>query len=110
MDDTFLRGKLGHFMVAITTHRVLSVQVAYLFGDYARAKELAEETLPGIGTAVGHVLQVEFLTYYSLTLTALHAEQSEEERAKSWAVISDTQQKLRDWAASCPENFRHTRS
>ncbi|MEO7327233.1 MAG: ATP-binding protein, partial [Minicystis sp.] len=109
MDDAFLRGKLGHFMVAITTHRVLALQVAFILGDHARAKELAEETLPGVGTAVGHVLQVEFFTYYSFTLAALHAEQDAEERLKSLAVIVDTLQKLRTWAANCPENFLHTR-
>ncbi|MFO0757414.1 MAG: AAA family ATPase [Byssovorax sp.] len=108
MDDAFLRDKLGHFMVAITTHRVLSVQVTYLLGDYPRARALCDETMPGIVTALGHVLQVELLTYQALTLAALYPDLSEAERESALATIRETHQKLGVWATNCPENFLHT--
>ncbi|WP_437282994.1 AAA family ATPase [Sorangium sp. So ce375] len=86
---------------------LLEIQVAYFRGDMAGALELGARIEPLIAAMAGNVHQLPFSLYYPLAATARWEAAAPEERARYREIIDTHAEKLRRWAATCPENFEH---
>lgn len=87
----------------------IKLQALYLFGQYKEALRIAREldALIEAGAAFGNVTMPEHYFYYSLTLAALYPHASAEEKQHYWHILSRNQVLMKNWAYTCPDNFRH---
>lgn len=93
-------------LAAICFYCIYKAQVLYLYGEpikliyLEKAGELVEY-IPGTIAIAEHNF------YYSLTLIALYPQASSDEQDKYWLQLETNQQRMKEWADICPENFLH---
>lgn len=94
---------------AICFYYIFKAQVLYLYGQpnlstglscLDRARGLLDY-IPGFISIAKHNF------YYSLTLAALYPQASAKEREQYWQQLEVNQQRMKEWADSCLENFLH---
>ena len=84
-----------------------ATMVYYQFGEYERALAHAKRMEPYFGRSGGKYFYSDYAMYYSLAMTALYPEASEEQQQRFLDKISQNQAKLKKWAWYCEENFKH---
>jgi len=95
---------LGTFYLSL-----VRLRINYLFGEYSKCRNLVPEMQRIVSqkTALGNLHIPEFYFYYSLTLTASYPEADLLQKTRYLIRLQANQMKMRMWAKSCPENFRH---
>jgi predicted ATPase/signal transduction histidine kinase len=89
----------------VSRYRVLRLQLAYLFRDFARALALDDpDDVPGTGEDISWVDNNFFA---SLTLLAWADDAPPERGRELGARVDANQRQLQRWAEVCPVNFRH---
>ncbi|MFT3754909.1 MAG: AAA family ATPase [Pseudoxanthomonas sp.] len=91
------------------------LQLAYLYGDYERAYQLALLAHARAGGAMGLHFVTDLYFYTCLALTALSHLPAETPSAPAaagaeespGALLARLQAQLAVWAAACPENYQH---
>ena len=79
----------------------------YLMQDYERALNCVEEATRLLGYVKGVLSEAEHCCYQSLIWIALWPKTDEALRAERLKQIEANQERLKNWAAHCPENFLH---
>ena len=93
-------------LAAICFYYIFKAQVLYLYGkpielSYLKQAEELFDYIPGTICIAKHNF------YYSLTLAALYPQASSEEQDQYWKQLETNQQRMKEWADLCPENFLH---
>ena len=92
---------LGNFWVA-------RLQAAYLFGDHATAQRSSEEGEKHVVAGIlGMFPSAEHVFYTALSRAAVAMDGPVEGREIARQAIAPLHRRLGEWAAHCPENFRH---
>jgi predicted ATPase/signal transduction histidine kinase len=81
--------------------------LAYLLGDYERSLSHTLATEPHLGASTGKFFVSAHNFYYSLSMTALYFQSSQSEQSEYLKKLQSNQQKMKNWANYCPENFLH---
>ncbi|MEL7038860.1 MAG: AAA family ATPase [Cyanobacteria bacterium J06592_8] len=105
--NIFLQICQKFFLPGVATYNILKAQILYLYGNYESALEISKESQNILGFVSGMPNQVEHYLYYSLTLTNLYLNTSEEVQKEYWKILKTNQEKLQIWADNCPENYLH---
>jgi histidine kinase len=86
---------------------ILKGMLHYLWGDYPKALEMAEEAERIIVALFSCAYVVEANFYHSLTLAALYPGTGPADQERYRGLIERNQAQLRTWAESCPDNSLH---
>ena len=86
------------WLIVLTMHR-------YLCGDFEAAHAFAKQSETLVPFSAAFIPRAEHNFYYSLTLTALDAAATPEQRKQHAARLNQNQMQLKGWADACPENF-----
>lgn len=92
---------------AIVWYYIIKTQTFFLFENYEQALKTAEKTQKHIETIIGSIALPEHCFYYSLTLTYLYPDASDNDRKYYLKILKMNLKKLKKWADSSPENFYH---
>ncbi len=90
-------------------YNIMKMQVLFLYGKFDEAINASKEANDRIIAIATQSLlpTAEYRFYYALLIAALYDEASEKERTIYKDVLIATQNQMRIWAESCPENFLH---
>ncbi len=88
-----------------TIHAVVKLQLHYVFGEFAKALDIARAARDVVYHLSGTIWPVEFEFWNGLTLAANHADAGEEERSDWLAEMEAARGSLATLAENCPENF-----
>ncbi|RCJ30330.1 guanylate cyclase [Nostoc punctiforme NIES-2108] len=93
-------------LAAICFYYIFKAEVLYLYSQPIELSLLEQagkwfDYIPGTISIAKHNF------YYSLTLIALHHQVSLEEQERYWQQLEANQQRMKEWADNCPENFLH---
>ncbi len=86
---------------------IYKLELAYLFGEYDRAREFAAKAEEYLGNMLGNVLKVEWVFYNALTELATAENEEGEARRKCLARVEELMGMMTTWAEYNPHNFRH---
>ncbi|WP_066426639.1 ATP-binding sensor histidine kinase [Anabaena sp. 4-3] len=81
--------------------------LAYLLGEHEQALANASATEPHLGASTGKFFVAAHNFYYSLSLTALYSQTAPALQREYLEKLQSNQEKMRQWAKHCPENFLH---
>ena len=95
------------FLAGIATYNTLKSQILYFYGDYQNALQQAQESQETVVFVSGLINQAEHNFYYSLILTAIYLNASQDEQQEYWRILETNQEIMKIWADNCPENFLH---
>ncbi len=91
---------------AVCFYQIFKAQVLYLYEQPAELSYL-EQTEKLTSYIPGTISIAKLNFYYSLTLVALYSQASEVEKEQYWQKLEANQQRLKQWADNCPDNFLH---
>ncbi|NEQ67952.1 MAG: hypothetical protein F6K21_21095 [Symploca sp. SIO2D2] len=91
---------------AVCFYQICKVQILYLYEQLAELSYL-ESTEKLTSYIPGNISIAKFNFYQSLTLVALYPQASEIEQKQYWQKLEANQQRLKQWADNCPDNFLH---
>lgn len=93
-------------LAAVCFYYIFKAEVLYLYGQSLDLSllEQAGEWFDYIPSTIS-ISKHNF--YYSLTLTSLHHQSSLGEQERYWQQLKANQQRMKEWADNCPENFLH---
>ncbi|HEY9701175.1 MAG TPA: hypothetical protein V6C58_01940, partial [Allocoleopsis sp.] len=91
----------------IAPYLILKAQICYLFEQFTEALNYVESAEKLLGDIPGVICISEHNFYYSLILLALYPQVSAKKQTKYLAKVAENQERLKLWAANCPENFEH---
>jgi predicted ATPase/signal transduction histidine kinase/tRNA A-37 threonylcarbamoyl transferase component Bud32 len=89
---------------AICFYYIFKAEILFLYGKPIKLS-LLEQAAELFAYISGTISIAKHNFYYSLTLAALYSEASLTERDKSWQQMLANQQRMKEWANLCPENF-----
>lgn len=92
---------------ALCFYNVQKAFTLYLMGDSAGALTCAEDASRLLGYVKGVMSEADLCFYQSLILAELWPRTGEDERPHRLRQIYENQERMRNWAAHCPENFQH---
>jgi predicted ATPase/signal transduction histidine kinase len=84
---------------------IMKLEARVLSGDFAEAAFAAARAGALLWSTVAHIQEPEFWYYGALALAGKGAGAGPEEQAALLASLRRHEQKLGEWARSCPENF-----
>ncbi len=93
-------------LAATCFYYIFKAQVLYLYSEPIQLIYL-EKAAELVDYITGTSAIAEHNFYYSLTLVALYPQASLDERDKHWQQLIANQQRMKEWADNCPENFLH---
>ena len=96
-----------HDFTALFKYHFQKATLLYMFGNYAVALHHTTTALRYVKAVTGLYIKSLVYFYDALTRIQLHALLSGTARRKNGGQIRSSMRKLRRWAASSPENFRH---
>ncbi|WP_208281597.1 AAA family ATPase [Massilia oculi] len=103
----FLDDAAGN-QTAIGHYWVLRLQAAYLFGDFATARDAAQEGAKYLTTGILGMVTVSVHAFYmALTSAAHYSGAPAAERPALREAVAAGLAQLENWARYCPENFQH---
>jgi len=91
----------------IAPYLILRAQMDYLLGQPQSALEFAKVAEKRLGDIPGVISIAQDNFYYSLSLLSLYPTLSSEQQVQALCQLETLQQRLRNWADNCPENFQH---
>ncbi|MEQ8756616.1 MAG: AAA family ATPase [Coleofasciculus sp. G1-WW12-02] len=91
----------------LCTFSIFKAQLLYLYEEFEMAFAAILEAGNFIDFVLGHFQGAEYNFYYSLILTSLYPEATEDTKKQYWQQLERNQQQLKNWADNCPENFLH---
>ncbi|NET59385.1 MAG: AAA family ATPase, partial [Symploca sp. SIO2E6] len=93
-------------LAAVCFYQIFKLQVLYLYDQPVELSVLeSADKLTGFIPGTISIAKLNF--YYSLTLIVLYPQASEIEKEQYWQKLEANQQRLKQWADNCPENFLH---
>lgn len=92
---------------ALATRFFAEMHLSYLKGEYEKALGLMERIEGCLGAIMGFVITAECVYYHSLSIAGLYGHVSPGRRLGLERILGKNLGRLRKWAVSCPENFRH---
>ncbi len=105
-EDSYCRTYQGQRLFEMF-HIVAKLAVLYTFGSYRAAHEAAGRAEAIIQQDFTGTIWDEIRTFYhALTLTALYAESTPEERQETAALLEALHRRLQRWAENSPHNFQ----
>ncbi|MDR5782906.1 AAA family ATPase [Caballeronia sp. LZ065] len=97
----------ANFGCGIAFGHIMDLMLAYLEGRYDDALDAARHAQANLDAAMALPIEATFHFFHALTLTALDASASEEQRIARRRTLHAVCAKFADWASHCPSNFRH---
>ena len=91
---------------AVCFYQIFKAQVFYLYEQPVELSYL-EETEKLTIYIPGTISIAKLNFYHSLTLISLYFQASEVEKKQYWQKLEANQQRLKQWADNCPDNFLH---
>ncbi|MBV7339241.1 AAA family ATPase [Chloroflexi bacterium TSY] len=108
-DETFEEAQLQR--IKTTNHFAFlmhyRLQKEFWFRNHKAAYQIAKQAEPTLCRIPGYILVADHYFLYSLILTALYSDSSEQEKEQYRGEISACREKMKVYAENCPENFRH---
>ena len=92
---------------ALCLYHILKAQAFYLYGHFEQALKQLICAKSRLAYIMGNYATVNFNWYDSLTRLALYPTASIEEQQAHLKQVTQNQQQMQKWQASCPENFAH---
>ncbi|NES64594.1 MAG: AAA family ATPase, partial [Okeania sp. SIO2D1] len=89
------------------TFNVFKSQILYLYDKFDLALEASLEAGKYIHFVLSQFQSSEYNFHYSLILTALYLEATEENKEQYWQQLETNQKQMKIWVDCCPENFLH---
>ena len=97
----------ANFELIACWYCALKSQLLYFHGDYAGALAMATLGETKAERGIGYHFVTELPFYASLSMAALYAGAAPEQRRAYADAIGRNLARIRAWAESCPENYRH---
>ncbi|HMK49535.1 MAG TPA: AAA family ATPase [Thermodesulfovibrionales bacterium] len=88
-------------------HAACKLPLYYLHGAYESAIEAAEEGARYLTANPGHYTVAVHYFYYSLSMLADYVRADDGKKEGYLKLVDEHQQRLKEWAGYCPENFEH---
>ncbi|MHB9148040.1 MAG: protein kinase domain-containing protein [Candidatus Amoebophilus sp.] len=92
---------------ALCIYHILKAQALYLYGYFDQALDQLRLAKPRLGYITANYATALFNWYDSLTRLALYPTVPIEKQQGYLVQITQNQQQMQKWQASCPENFTH---
>lgn len=102
-----IRERMKDDRIAIMTYHFSKIQLYYLFGDYKKVLDTAEEARENKNIIRGIRLSASYIFYYSLAITAGYEEMPANKKRKYRRMLKRNQCRMKAWSDSCPANFLH---
>jgi anti-anti-sigma factor len=107
-EQEFVAPRLGPgFNTFACWYYVVKLELAFLYGDHAAARAMAARAAERAESTVGHYMTTELAFYACLSSLALWASAAPEDEPRHAAEVEALTVKIRAWAESSPETFRH---
>jgi len=81
------------------------VQLSFIFNDYETAIRAARRAKALVWTMEQHILSADYFFYTALTAAALYEQGTPNSRSELIEMISQSLERLREWAEGCPGTF-----
>jgi PAS domain S-box-containing protein len=104
-DESKFLNKSKDLMMSLAYYFIYKLQSYYLFGDYKAAHEMSLNTREYIHQVSAFLTMVDYIFFYSLTLTALLEKASGNKSSDYWDALMANQDKLKSWSDHCPDNY-----
>ena len=92
----------------IINYYLLKIQSLYHDGHYTEALRVFLEIDENSRNSVqAMVIFTEYIFWHSLAITAAYEQLEEGQKSRHWRILEKNQRKMKKWADSCPQNFRH---
>ncbi|PSB22065.1 PAS domain S-box protein [Phormidesmis priestleyi ULC007] len=112
-DDDFNESKAlatiaeAGFESGIVFYHIIKTIVFFTCDRYSDALNSAHQASQFLQAALALPIQVNYVLYHSLVLTALYSQSSHDQQISSLAILEQHHQQLQYWANHCPANFLH---
>ena len=108
-DEQVAYFKSANNMLGTFYFSLVRLRVNYLFGEFSKCRKLVPDMQRIVRkkTALGNLHIPEFNLFHSLTLTASYPDAGFFKKILYKNCLQLNQIKMKIWAKSCPENFRH---
>ncbi|MCE4574715.1 ATP-binding sensor histidine kinase [Caballeronia sp. CLC5] len=97
----------ANFGCGIAFRHIMDLMLAYLEGRYDDALDAAQRAQSNLDAAMALPIEATFHFFHALTLAALDASASEEERISRRRTLHAVCARFADWSSHCPSNFQH---
>ncbi|RFU49828.1 PAS domain S-box protein [Paraburkholderia sp. DHOC27] len=102
--DAIIRSNFG---CAIGVYRIIKVILAFLDGRYADALAAVEQAEAVLSSVMALAIEPTYHFFHVLTLTALYADASAEQKQVFAHLLAAKLEKFEMWATHCPENYQN---
>ena len=97
----------AHIPVINCFYHVMKMEARYFAGEYEQALLAAQAVQQDLWSCSTHLHGVEYWYYYALILAAHYSAAAPAEQEKYRQTLALHAEKLEQWSANCPQNFRH---
>ncbi|MBN1204136.1 MAG: PAS domain-containing protein, partial [Myxococcaceae bacterium] len=92
-------------LMGVCWHHIRRLQAHFMAGDWERALGAMQGARAHLEMLVADLETAEYYHYAALTLAACHESDGPAHREEHLSLLLDYEQRFREWAQGCPENF-----